>query len=276
MAEEIECATHGWCQKAYLCQHLLGMTSGLGFNRNEPSEGDPFPDAWCDDCELIRAAHNGWNEQSETLVTISLVCSSCYEGARIRNTHTTVTLDDLAGLHWKCGSCEEWHTGPCLDIGYNSPFYWDSELQEEARQIELRPERGKMRRATFLDDDFCAIRNRDFFVRGALLLPVIGTSEYFCWGVWGSLSRQNFEALLEKVDDPDRSTLPAMFSWMSNRIPEYEETLNLKMYVHTRPPGTRPLFELEPTSHPLAREYHNGISPERVKEIVLGRFGDPG
>jgi hypothetical protein len=41
--------------------HLLGETVALGFNRDDPTDDNPFPDAWCDNCELIRAIHNGWN-----------------------------------------------------------------------------------------------------------------------------------------------------------------------------------------------------------------------
>jgi len=117
MADKIECPTHGESQKTYVCIHLLGRTAGLGFNRNEPTDDNLFPDAWCDDCELIRAAHNGWNDESQKLVRISLLCSGCYQQARIRNTRTSLTLDDLASLRWKCGNCEEWHSGPCLDFG---------------------------------------------------------------------------------------------------------------------------------------------------------------
>src|SRR6266436_8113498 len=104
MVENIQCGTHGEREKAYVCAHLLGDTLGLGFNRKEPTRDEPFPDAWCDDCELIRAAHDGWNEESEKLTNISLLCSGCYERVRIRNTRTSFKLEDLADLRWKCGS----------------------------------------------------------------------------------------------------------------------------------------------------------------------------
>lgn len=73
MADKVQCETHGEAGKTYVCQHLIGDAAvGLGFNRNEPTDENPFPDAWCDNCELIRAAHGGWNEQSEKLTKISL------------------------------------------------------------------------------------------------------------------------------------------------------------------------------------------------------------
>src|SRR5689334_16210443 len=46
MADMIECSTHGHCQTTYVCTHLPGESAGLGFNRDEPMDEDPFPDAW--------------------------------------------------------------------------------------------------------------------------------------------------------------------------------------------------------------------------------------
>ena len=91
---------------ADVCVHSsFGRECRTWFNRNEPDEENPFPDAWCDDCEIIRSAHDGWNDESQKLSKISLLCSGCYERARIRNTRPSVTLDDLADLRWKCGTC---------------------------------------------------------------------------------------------------------------------------------------------------------------------------
>jgi hypothetical protein len=272
MPETIQCAIHGPRQETFVCNHLLANSVGLGFNRDEPTDERPFPDAWCDDCELIRAAHGEWNEESEKLVKVSLLCSGCYSLARIRNTHPATTLNDLATLRWKCGTCEEWHTGPALDFGYDSPYYWLEEHEKANRLATLLPSRITKRRKTFLTEDVCAIDDEHFFVRGILPLPIIGSAETFCWGVWGSLSRDNFETLLAKDDDPERVELPPMFSWLSNQISEYPETLNLKMYAHVQPSDTRPNFELEHTDHPLAQEFHHGITPERVKAIMLNRL----
>jgi hypothetical protein len=272
VTDKISCATHGESEKTYVCRHLLGDAAGLGFNRNAPTADNPFPDAWCDDCEVIRAAHNGWNEQSEKLTKISLLCSGCYERACIRNTRPSTSLDDLTDVRWKCGSCEEWHTGPCLDFSYDSPYYWREEYEEESRRARLMPSVSKNLEKTFLNEDYCAIHDHDFFVRGLIHLPIIGTAETFRWGVWGSLSRESFETLWKMEEDPKRLELPAMFSWLSNQIPEYPDTLNLKMYAHIHKVDWRPDFELERTDHPLSQEYHKGITPERVKEIMMGRL----
>jgi hypothetical protein len=59
-------------------------------------------------------------------------------------------------------------------------------------------------------------------VRGVIHLPIVGTAETFCWGVWGSLSKENFEKLVKMFDEPERVELPPMFSWLSNQIEEYD------------------------------------------------------
>jgi hypothetical protein len=273
MSNKVQCNTHGEREEAFVCTHLVGEGTGLGFHCDVPSAENPFPDAWCDNCELIREAHGEWNDEAQKLSKISLLCSGCYERARIRNTRPTVTLDDLNGLRWKCGSCDEWHTGPCLDFTYDSPQYWRKEHKEVDRKNRLKPEWEEAINETFINEDYCAIEDRDFFVRGVIHLPIIGAAETFRWGVWGSVSRENFKKLLDLNDDPKRVELPEMFSWMSSRIPEYPETLNLKMYAHIQEVGWRPNFRLELTDHPLSQEYHQGITPERVKEIMLKRLG---
>lgn len=260
MADKIHCDAHGETEKTYVCTHLVGEGTGLGFNRNEPTEDDPFPDAWCDDCEIIREAGGGWNEESEKLASISLLCSGCYERACIRNERPTVTLDDLASLRWKCKSCDEWHTGPCLDFGHDSPAYWRKELAEDDRMAGER-------RASFLGSEFCAVDDEHFFVRGLIHLPIIGTGESFRWGVWGSLSRENFDKL-RTLSEAEAAELPPMFSWLSTNLPEYPDTRSLKMYAHPQRHNQRPHFRLEKTDHPLAQEYHHGITPERVRELM--------
>jgi len=270
--ETIQCETHGESQKAYVCVHLSRESHGLGFNRNNPNKENSWPDAWCDACESIREEHGGWDESSEKLTEIVLVCSGCYERARICNVRPTVTLDDLANLKWKCGSCDKWHTGPLLDVGFANPYYWQKDAAKASRWTNLIPRAIKKPSKTFLDLDFCSINDESFFVRGLIHLPIIGTAESFRWGVWGSLSRQKFEALLDHDGDPKRAELPPMFSWLSNQIPEYPDTLNLKMYVHVQGPKLRPHFELQPSEHPLAQEFHHGITPERVREIMLKRL----
>ncbi|HEU4477625.1 MAG TPA: DUF2199 domain-containing protein [Pyrinomonadaceae bacterium] len=273
MAETTHCHTHGDCEQTFVCSHLTEGTAGLGFNRGEPSDDDPLPNAWCDNCDLIYQAHNGWNDESEALIEVRVVCSGCYELARIRNTRTDVSFEDLANLRWKCGTCEEWHYGPCLAFSYRAPVYWGKE-NEAANQAGLLSTLNELP-SNLLNEDVCILDGEYYFIRGNIHLPIIGTTETFNWGVWGSLSHENFEKFLATVDDPNRAELPPMFSWLSSSIDEYPDTVNIKMFAHIQEPPLRPTFELEPTDHPLSQEYHHGITPERVKEIMIHRLDLP-
>ncbi|HJU94263.1 MAG TPA: DUF2199 domain-containing protein [Pyrinomonadaceae bacterium] len=274
MSDTVICDSHGETEATFVCSHLAEGSAGVGFNRDEPTEEDPFPDAFCNDCDLILEAHHGWTEEVDKLIEARLLCSRCYELCRIRNTRTDVSFEDLSSLRWKCGTCEEWHYGPCLDFGYDCPLYWTSE-NDEANQVDFFDSDSEGLPTTFLDTDVCVIDGEHYFVRGVIHLPIIGTTETLTWGVWGSLSRQNFEKVLLMNDDPKRVELPSMFSWLSNRIDEYPDTLNLKMQAHIQEPGTRPIFELERTDHPLSQEYHHGVTPERVREIMMHQLDMP-
>ena len=73
----------------------------------------------------------------------------------------------------------------------------------------------------------------------------------------------------------ERSHIVPFFGWLCTSLPAYPETLHLKTMVHLRDYGIRPYVELEATDHPLAVEQRNGITMERVQEIVdLVEHGD--
>jgi hypothetical protein len=89
----VECTEHGTRDTTYVCRHLP-QGQGVGFHQSlEPDQPDTlFPDAWCDACEAVRVAEGEWNERSEAVAGISLLCSGCYLRARLlnwpRDTHT--------------------------------------------------------------------------------------------------------------------------------------------------------------------------------------------
>lgn len=83
---KVECEEHGTGTSTFVCQHLLDG-EGLGFHRGFPDD-DPdalWPDAWCDDCEAVRAEEGEWNDRSEEFASIRLMCQLCYCRARERN-----------------------------------------------------------------------------------------------------------------------------------------------------------------------------------------------
>jgi hypothetical protein len=143
-----------------------------------------------------------------------------------------------------------------MDFGAAAPVAYYSILQTE-RKTRCQ-----------LTSDVCVIDGNEFFVRGCLEIPVVDGPRPFVWGVWISLSEANFNRMCELWQTPGREKEPPYFGWLCTSLSLYPETVLLKTHVHTRPPGQRPLVELEPTEHPLAVEQRNGITMERVRKIA--------
>lgn len=163
-------------------------------------------------------------------------------------------------IRFTCATCGEIHEG-IPDVAFDAPYYFH----------QLNPEQ----RATMakLSDDFCSINDEDFFIRTCLRIPIRGYDDDFMWGVWVSLSRENFERYRQVFDqDPPPEGEGPYFGWFSNRIEGYPETLTLKTRVHLQPDGARPLLELEPTDHPLSVHSREGIELEELIELIGDRL----
>jgi hypothetical protein len=80
----VSCERHGDRREAFVCEHLV-LGTGLGFHHENGERGNPYPDAWCSNCERIRMEYGGWNEQSEALIKVKLVCGDCYMEIKARN-----------------------------------------------------------------------------------------------------------------------------------------------------------------------------------------------
>jgi hypothetical protein len=141
-------------------------------------------------------------------------------------------------------------------------FGWDYPVQ-----YLLIPEHERERRVE-LTTDACIIDEKWFFVRGCLEIPVHDHEEPFSWGVWCSLSQENFRRYEELFTQVDRQPGESFFGWLCSAILGYPDTQLLKTMVRVRPWPTRPFVELEPTVHPLAVEQREGITGARAREIA--------
>lgn len=155
---------------------------------------------------------------------------------------------------YTCSCCGKYYEE--LPTRYRNPapvYYYDYAPEERADKFEL-------------DDDLCVMDNEHYFIRGCIEIPIIGTDEHLIWGVWVSLSEPNFNKI--KAFWEKQELLEPMFGWLSTDLLCYPDSVNLKTMVHPRADSTRPYIELEPTDHPLAVEFRNGVTIERVQEIA--------
>lgn len=156
---------------------------------------------------------------------------------------------------FKCASCDEIHEGS-PSFSFRAPDPWLA--QPEAVQ-----------EAGHLGTDVCRYEDEDgrqFFIRVVLEVPIHGVARPFLWGVWVSLSETNYERYIDTYDAPD--TGDRYFGWFCNTLPWYPDTLGLKTSVRPRAGNQRPCIVLEESGHPLAVDYHQGISVQRAQEIA--------
>jgi hypothetical protein len=150
-----------------------------------------------------------------------------------------------------CTTCGETHSGlPAL--AFEGPSNWLAATDEE-RALDWKN-----------GSDFATFRRTDYYIRCVLSIPVIDSDEVLEFGVWVTLSPDNFERYVETFDDNDQSKLGAMFGWFGNTLAGYEDTFALKCKVHPQNANQRPLIELEPTKHPLSVDQRNGVTIEQV------------
>ncbi|HWH54606.1 MAG TPA: DUF2199 domain-containing protein [Gaiellaceae bacterium] len=159
-------------------------------------------------------------------------------------------------MRWTCSRCGAEHEGVPLDWAFDRPAYWD----------------GARNEGDWISDDLCVwtddVGERNYFIRGLVEIPIPESGERLAYGVWSSLSKKSFDRVVDLWDDPARTEEPPYFGWLSNSIAGYPETLNLPLDVVTEQLEQRPSFLLHDGDHPLIREQHGGISPDRVLAVA--------
>src|SRR5262245_6348189 len=121
---------------------------------------------------------------------------------------------------FQCASCGKWHDELPLDFAFDEPKYV-AELDDE--------ERAKCVKGAGDFRELLQEGEKHYFIRGVLEIPIVGTDDVFCYGVWTSLSAQSHQAANEAY----RKKIDAgpFFGWLSNVLPNYPNTLNLKTHV---------------------------------------------
>ena len=160
---------------------------------------------------------------------------------------------------FRCSTCGEIHDITEISFGAEYPLQWDLLTEEE-------------RKGSLLGEEQCIIDGPDefhYYIRACLDIPIKGTDDCFSWGVWVSLNESDFKEMFDNLNNPERSRLGPYFGWLSTKIPEYPDTMFLKVTVYQRAIGVRPLVELEPTDHPLAVQQRAGIELEELQELVV-------
>jgi hypothetical protein len=162
-----------------------------------------------------------------------------------------------------CASCNLFHDEMPTHLGPDAPHPWyQIPPEERASRAQLSP-------------DQCVIDNRQFFVRGRIMLLVTDADEAFTWLAWVAVSKESFVHTSANWNVQGRENGPPSFGWLQSVLPYDPSTLNLQARVRTMKVGERAVIDLEESNHPLALEQRDGISSARL-HVLVERSMNPG
>jgi len=159
-------------------------------------------------------------------------------------------------MGYTCRTCGVWHDERPTCIGAEMPAAVAALAPAE---LDSRVERSS---------DQCILDGEHFFILGNLAVPIHGSETSMRWTVWTTLSRANFKRAADLWETPGRESEPPYFGWLSNQIPGYPPSVNIKLLVHTEAVGIRPRLEVIEDGHRLAVEQQQGIEEARVEELI--------
>jgi hypothetical protein len=156
-----------------------------------------------------------------------------------------------------CSCCGKEHESwPA--IAFDAPiFYYDLNEEDKANIATL-------------DSDFCVINHpeqTDRFIRCTLTIKLNNHCENLEYGVWVSLSEKSFTDYTENYNNENHAT--KYFGWLSNMLPDYEDTTKIPTTIFTRIGKQRP--EVVPHSnfdHQLTIDYYNGITKKEAEKRI--------
>ena len=155
-----------------------------------------------------------------------------------------------------CRRCGEWHDVLPMSYSVKAPLAATRIAEEELEQRVV------------LTADQCVIDGRRFYLRGRILVPVMGIVEPFIWGVWAEVNARNFLRTTEMWTVAGREKEAPFPGWLDTNLLPFGSTLQLPITVQTQVVGRRPHFTVVDPKHPLAIEQRVGISLERVEQLA--------
>ncbi len=155
-----------------------------------------------------------------------------------------------------CSCCGKVHEG-APSFSYPAPYQYQCLNEDDKNSIAK------------LSDDLCRIEHddqADHFIRVVVEVPIQDCIEPFTWGVWVSVSEENFNKYVENFSSESYSD--EYFGWFCNNLPYYDETLSLKTYAIVQSGCQRPKLDIEPGDHELTTDFQSGISWEKAIKIA--------
>ena len=170
-------------------------------------------------------------------------------------------LHRLLTQGFRCDICDEDHVG-IFDVAFSSPMYWTGSPEKRSDE-EVRAALASGR--DILTNNFC-LDGEHRFVRCIIPFKIHDSEETFAFGVWGSLSPQNFPEYLGDFFAPAATLMKPVFSWLCNRLPGSDDK-SYKCRLHPQSRPNRPILEIGEVEHPFYSAQTEGLSVQRLLEI---------
>lgn len=159
-------------------------------------------------------------------------------------------------ISYKCSCCGQVYETLPLCFGADFPdYYFSIPPNERAERIELQ-------------QSLCVVDKEHFFHRGRLTIPLIDYSENLIFNVWTSVSEDNFGIRMDLWEDPKRVNQVPYFGWLQTIVPNYGNTLNIKIIAIEQAVGLIPEIKVIEENHPLAIDQGNGITYKKALGMV--------
>jgi hypothetical protein len=158
-----------------------------------------------------------------------------------------------------CPACGQKHAG-LPELNMEKPFPWQGGEKQDPNAPDIDPR-------NYLLEDFCVIDNRQFFIRAALELPILGGGKSAALSCWVAVASGDFDRYGDSFDSPTQSAMGSFAGKIANRFGAFGETLDLPCAVRPQDNRQRPLIGIDHDSHPLALAQRKGITLDQVLDF---------
>lgn len=120
-----------------------------------------------------------------------------------------------------------------------------------------------------IGSDQCIVDGDQFYLRGCIELPIVGSDDVFLWGVWARVHEKDYDIIAEfwEIEGRERKIGPFK-GRLANSLSIYPGTINMKLQILIEPVGVRPRFVLEEPKHPFSIEQRAGLTIEKAREYA--------
>ena len=167
---------------------------------------------------------------------------------------------------FSCPCCGQ-SFGGLFDVSFDHPHEWPHGNRSASGQDTLVSGRDR------LTSDFCVFDD-EYYIRCVMPLPIKGAEQTFAFGVWGSVTRENFKAYAAGFETDDYGDFEGCFAWLGNMLPCVGQDDWVPCDLLIEDPTQRPVLYAHEAGGSVRRYQDEGISFDRLLDIYAASGQD--